>query len=154
MDVLSGLIPDSAGEEGSAELAESVDMGEYSGGRNPVGDQSKIHFFSSTMFVFIILTTLLCTWIVEKKNMLIKIEIVILFYTIFALLDFFCGFIGMEIIGEQFWIEIYKFPKSTVQCMFFLIPRVAAMGFLMKWEEKSLVLKENRKILALLCVVF
>lgn len=119
-----------------------------------LGINRKFIFFSSTMFVFIILTTLLCTWIVEKKNMLIKIEIVILFYTIFALLDFFCGFIGMEIIGEQFWIEIYKFPKSTVQCMFFLIPRVAAMGFLMKWEEKSLVLKENRKILALLCVVF
>ena len=86
--------------------------------------------------------------------MLIKIEIITLFYTILALLDFFCGFISMEMIGKQFWIEIYKFSQSMLQCVLFLIPRAGAILFLMKWKEKSLILKENRKILALLCVVF
>ena len=106
------------------------------------------------MFVFVISITLLCAWIVERKNMLIKIEIITLFYTILALLDFFCGFISMEMIGKQFWIEIYKFSQSMLQCVLFLIPRAGAILFLMKWKEKSLILKENRKILALLCVVF
>ena len=41
-----------------------------------------------------------------------------------------------------------------LQCVLFLIPRAVAILFLMKWKEKSLILKENRKILALLCVVF
>lgn len=60
----------------------------------------------------------------------------------------------MEVIGKQFWIEIYKFSQSMLQCVLFLIPRAVAILFLMKWKEKSLILKENRKILALLCVVF
>lgn len=119
-----------------------------------LGINRKIIFFSNTMFIFIILATLLCAWIVERKNMLIKIEIITLFYTILALLDFFCGFITMEVIGKQFWIEIYKFSQSMLQCVLFLIPRAVAILFLMKWKEKSLILKENRKILALLCVVF
>lgn len=119
-----------------------------------LGINLKIIFFSSTMFIFIILATLLCAWIVERKNMLIKIEIITLFYTILALFDFFCGFITMEVIGKQFWIEIYKFSQSMLQCVLFLIPRAVAILFLMKWKEKSLILKENRKILALLCVVF
>lgn len=119
-----------------------------------LGINRKILFFSISMFVFVISITLLCAWIVERKNMLIKIEIITLFYTILALLDFFCGFISMEMIGKQFWIEIYKFSQSMLQCVLFLIPRAGAILFLMKWKEKSLILKENRKILALLCVVF
>lgn len=119
-----------------------------------LGINRKLLFFSITMFVFVISITLLCAWIVERKNMLIKIEIITLFYTILALLDFFCGFITMEVIGKQFWIEIYKFSQSMLQCVLFLMPRSGAILFLMKWKEKSLILKENRKILALLCVVF
>ncbi len=106
------------------------------------------------MFVFVISITLFCAWIVERKNMLIKIEIIILYYTILALLDFFCGFISMEMIGKQFWEEIYKFSQSMVQCALFLIPRAGVALLLAKWQEKSLVLEGDRKTLALLCVVF
>ena len=119
-----------------------------------LGINRKIIFFSSTMFIFIILATLLCAWIVERKNMLIKIEIITLFYTILALFDFFCGFITMEVIGKQFWIEIYKFSQSMVQCALFLIPRAGVALLLAKWEENGLVLKGDRKKLALLCDMF
>ena len=119
-----------------------------------LGINRKIIFFSSTMFIFIILATLLCAWIVERKNMLIKIEIITLFYTILALFDFFCGFITMEVIGKQFWIEIYKFSQSMVQCALFLIPRAGVALLLAKWQEKSLVLEGDRKKLALLCAMF
>lgn len=119
-----------------------------------LGINRKIIFFSSTMFIFIILATLLCAWIVERKNMLIKIEIITLFYTILALFDFFCGFITMEVIGKQFWIEIYKFSQSMVQCALFLIPRAGVALLLAKWEENGLVLKGDRKKLALLCAMF
>ena len=143
--MLSGLIPDGIGEGASAEMAKGADLGEYSG---------KLLFFSITMFVFVISITLFCAWIVERKNMLIKIEIIILYYTILALLDFFCGFISMEMIGKQFWEEIYKFSQSMVQCALFLIPRAGVALLLAKWQEKSLVLEGDRKTLALLCVVF
>lgn len=119
-----------------------------------LGINRKLLFFSITMFVFVISITLLCAWIVERKNMLIKIEIIILYYTILALLDFFCGFISMEMIGKQFWEEIYKFSQSMVQCALFLIPRAGVALLLAKWQEKSLVLEGDRKTLALLCVVF
>lgn len=119
-----------------------------------LGINRKILFFSISMFVFVISITLLCAWIVERKNMLIKIEIIILYYTILALLDFFCGFISMEMIGKQFWEEIYKFSQSMVQCALFLIPRAGVALLLAKWQEKSLVLEGDRKTLALLCVVF
>lgn len=119
-----------------------------------LGINRKIIFFSSTMFIFIILATLLCAWIVERKNMLIKIEIITLFYTILALFDFFCGFITMEVIGKQFWIEIYKFSQSMVQCALFLILRAGVALLLAKWEENGLVLKGDRKKLALLCAMF
>ena len=119
-----------------------------------LGINRKLLFFSITMFVFVISITLFCAWIVERKNMLIKIEIIILYYTILALLDFFCGFISMEMIGKQFWEEIYKFSQSMVQCALFLIPRAGVALLLAKWQEKSLVLEGDRKTLALLCVVF
>lgn len=119
-----------------------------------LGINRQILFFSITMFVFVISITLLCAWIVERKNMLIKIEIIILYYTILALLDFFCGFISMEMIGKQFWEEIYKFSQSMVQCALFLIPRAGVALLLAKWEENGLVLKGDRKKLALLCAVF
>ena len=119
-----------------------------------LGINRKILFFSISMFVFVISITLLCAWIVERKNMLIKIEIIILYYTILALLDFFCGFISMEMIGKQFWEEIYKFSQSMVQCALFLIPRAGVALLLAKWEENGLVLKGDRKTLALLCGVF
>ena len=121
---------------------------------NILGINRKLLFFSITMFVFVISITLFCAWIVERKNMLIKIEIIILYYTILALLDFFCGFISMEMIGKQFWEEIYKFSQSMVQCALFLIPRAGVALLLAKWQEKSLVLEGDRKTLALLCVVF
>ena len=119
-----------------------------------LGINRKLLFFSITMFVFVISITLFCAWIEERKNMLIKIEIIILYYTILALLDFFCGFISMEMIGKQFWEEIYKFSQSMVQCALFLIPRAGVALLLVKWKEKSMVLKGDRKTLALLCGVF
>ena len=119
-----------------------------------LGINRKLLFFSITMFVFVISITLFCAWIVERKNMLIKIEIIILYYTILALLDFFCGFISMEMIGKQFWEEIYKFSQSMVQCALFLIPRAGVALLLAKWEENGLVLKGDRKKLALLCAMF
>lgn len=119
-----------------------------------LGINRKLLFFSITMFVFVISITLFCAWIEERKNMLIKIEIIILYYTILALLDFFCRFISMEMIGKQFWEEIYKFSQSMVQCALFLIPRAGVALLLVKWKEKSMVLKGDRKTLALLCGVF
>ena len=45
-----------------------------------LGINRKILFFSISMFVFVISITLLCAWIVERKNMLIKIEILYLIF--------------------------------------------------------------------------
>lgn len=118
-----------------------------------LGINRKIIFFSRTMFAFLILVTVLCIGIVDRKNMFFKIEIILLFYTFFSLMDFFCGFISMEMIGKQFGEEIYKFPQSIVQCVLFLIPRAGVVLLLAKWKESSLVLKGDRKTLALLCTV-
>lgn len=117
-----------------------------------MGINRKIIFFSTLMFAFSILVTWLCALGVERKNVLIKLQIIILYYTIFALLDFFFGFISMEVIGQRFFDDIYKFSQSIVQCVLYLISRVCIAVLLMKWDHHGWYRKDDRNVLVWLCI--
>lgn len=116
-----------------------------------MGINRKLIFFSRTMFLLTILITMFCNWVIDRTCAMMKMELIVLYYTVLALLDFFCGFIGIEIIGQHFFDDIYMFSQSIVQCVLFLIPRVCIAILLMKWDHYGWYRKNDRNVLALLC---
>ena len=111
-------------------------------------------FFSHTIFVFCLLLTMLCIYILFKKNIAIKIEIIILYFTSLALLDFFCAFLSMSFIGTDFYNSIYRFSGTNAQAVLFLIPRGCMAILLVKWKQKIQEICEYKKALAILCITF
>lgn len=116
-----------------------------------MGVNRKLIFFSRTMFVFAILFTLFCSWVIDKRNSWMKAELVVFYYTLLSLVDFFCGFIGIEIIGRHFLGDVYLFTQSILQCVLFLLPRVCVAFLIMKWNFYGWY-REYHKSILWICV--
>lgn len=116
-----------------------------------MGINRKLIFFSRTMFVLVILATTLCNWVIDRTRASMKTELIVLYYTVLALLDLFCGFIAIEIIGQHFIDDIYMFSQSIIQCIVFLLPRVCIATLLMRWDHHRWYGENSGVVLALVC---
>ena len=58
----------------------------------------------------------------------------------------------MEVIGQRFFDDIYKFSQSIVQCVLYLISRVCIAVLLMKWDHHGWYRKDDRNVLVWLCI--
>lgn len=88
-----------------------------------------ILFFSSTMFLFCIIVTGFCVWIVSRKDFLLILGMCTMFFSLLSLVDFLGAFISMLFLKESFGIMVYQEP-SLWQIGIFLCVRVIGQPFL------------------------
>ncbi len=65
-----------------------------------------VTFFSRSVFIFCVLVTSICMWIIKKKSLVI-FGMNLFFFTLVRILDFFFAFVSMEILGRNFTYKIY-----------------------------------------------
>lgn len=118
-----------------------------------LGVNRRLLFYSHYMFYFSVIMTALCVWSVAKKDIVIKVDIVFLYYLCLAFQDFFFAFMSMNFLGEAFFSSIYKFPEEEIQVVIFLVPRVCLMILLFKWRERVEGIQGYKKSLFLLCII-
>lgn len=109
-----------------------------------MGINRNMIFFSHTVFYMSILVTAIFTFCIESKDRIIKLGLISLFFSVLALLDFFCAFLSMQFIGENFYESIYKFSEEKVQIMLFLIPRGSITFLIIKWKENVSEIKSHK----------
>lgn len=118
-----------------------------------LGINRSMLFFSHTVFYISLLFTAIFICCITKKDRLIKGEIVALYFTSLALLDFFSAFMSMVFIGENFYNTIYKFSGEGIQTILFLFPRGFILCLLIKWKDLTQEIRDYKKWLFFLCVV-
>ena len=58
-------------------------------------------FFSIIMFLFCVIVTVTCVWIVNRKNVLLIFSVIFLYYTLISLMDFVFAFVSMEFLKQN-----------------------------------------------------
>lgn len=64
-------------------------------------------FFSIIMFLFCVIVTVTCVWIVNRKNVLLIFSVIFLYYTLISLMDFVFAFVSMEYLKQNFLNMIF-----------------------------------------------
>lgn len=105
-------------------------------------------FFSHVMFGVAVLITTMCAWIIKRKNFLIVLGVVILYYSSVALLDFFFAFGSMIFLEDEFYQAVYKNSDSFWQEIIFICSRIiigVGISLLQKKQEikKSFIASRN-----------
>lgn len=116
-----------------------------------------IAFFSRYMFFVCILITIICACWIKKKEFLLIVGIVTLYYASVSLADFFFAFGSMTFLKEGFYQAVYVDSASFWQEIIFLCSRVGiAVGgyFLQKKKEIRESFIEFRYLLIVVSFIF
>ena len=120
-----------------------------------LGANRKIGFFSSLMFLFCILNTCMVSFfIVENEKNLITV-IVVLYYLVIALLDFYFAFLSISFLKEKFLDAVYYRALSCWKCLIYALTRIIIVGgilFLKKRKDIWSVILELKNFLWLYVV--
>lgn len=114
-------------------------------------------FFSRYMFLACILISIICACWINKKEFLLIVGIVMLYYSSVSLADFFFAFGSIVFLKEGFYQAVYIDSTSVWQELIFLCSRVCiAVGvhFLQKKKEIRESIIEFRYFLIVVSFVF
>lgn len=89
-----------------------------------VGINRNLLFFSQDMFIISTAVTCICVIVINGQNKLLKIIIIILYYTMVALIDLFVAFVSMMLFSHEFRDMVYVYADSPVESMIFICTRV------------------------------
>lgn len=92
-------------------------------GINAGGNRSLI-FFSQYEFIVCVAVTCICVLLISGQYKFLRIIIVILYYALVALVDFFAAFVSMIVLRHEFKNVIYLYANSMVECILFFCVRL------------------------------
>lgn len=120
-----------------------------------LGINREIIYFSNIMFIFSVLVTVLCVFLIKKKQFLFIIETTIWYLAGIASLDFFFAFISMTIFETDFYQFIYYTPsKPGAQIILLLFSRGSVFIVFRKiWKRQRINLEEWKSWLAVGCIL-
>lgn len=105
-----------------------------------------VSFFSHVMFLFCIIVTISCVWIVNRKVLLLIFSVVFLYYTLISLMDFVFAFISMELLQQNFTNMVFVRAETWWPLIIYLFSRLLIGGGIFylykKIEDISKVVKE------------
>ena len=116
----------------------------------------QIVFFSHNMWILSMLITSLFVVTILRKHFLLAIEVVLIFYSAIALLDFFFVFIVESLSGGIFWYKVYFETISWWGMLILCATRVVGiylLGLARKMLPKGIDYFVIEKILVPICVV-
>ena len=101
-----------------------------------LGNNRKLVFFSYTMFFIVFALTSLSGWIIKGKEGILITEIVVSYYSLVALLDFFWSFISMIFLKQYFIREYFRSPQTWYTFFIFLCSRILVFIVFVYTEKK------------------
>lgn len=88
------------------------------------GINRSLLFFSQDVFLVSVVITCICVVLINGQNKLLKTIVVILYYTIVALIDFFTAFMCMTVLKNEFKNIVYVYADSLMESMLFICARI------------------------------
>ncbi|MCI9023305.1 MAG: GHKL domain-containing protein [Dorea sp.] len=92
-------------------------------GINAGGNRSLI-FFSRVAFIVCVVATCICAILINGQYRFLRIIIIILYYALVALMDFFAAFVSMIVLRHEFKNMVYLYANSMMKCILFLCVRL------------------------------
>lgn len=99
-----------------------------------------IVFFSYLMFAIEVFFTVICVTWITRKNLLLILGLVMSYYSLMSLLDFFFLFMSTIFINETVLYDYYG--VSLFQLPIYFISRMIMVGFIYFLKERAKILKE------------
>lgn len=93
---------------------------------------------------------------IHKQNILLKTSIIILYYTVIALLDFFFAFVTMIILKQEFDGIIFWYANSLSECMLYICSRIFATVsaiLIVKHKYEETYICELQSILLVITII-
>ena len=84
-----------------------------------VGGNRSLIFFSQFAFIVCVAVTCICVLLISGQYKFLRIIIVILYYALVALLDFFAAFVSMIVLRHEFKNVVYLYANSMMECILF-----------------------------------
>lgn len=114
-------------------------------------------FFSHYMFLFCVLSTVLCVWGIKRKDFLLIVGSVTLYYASVSLVDFFFAFGSTTFLKQEFYQAVYINSTSICQILIFICSRVsiaAGVYLLQKKKEIQESFIESRNLMLVVSFIF
>ena len=89
-----------------------------------VGGNRSLIFFSQFAFIVCVAVTCICVLLISGQYKFLRIIIVILYYALVALLDFFAAFVSMIVLRHEFKNVVYLYANSMIECILFFCVRL------------------------------
>ena len=89
-----------------------------------IGGNRSLIFFSRFAFIVCVVATCICVILISRQYKLLKIIIIILYYSLVALVDFFAAFVSMIVLRHEFKNVVYLYANSIMECILFLCVRL------------------------------
>lgn len=89
-----------------------------------VGGNRSLIFFSQYAFIVCVVATCICVVLINGQYRFLRIIIIILYYSLVALMDFFAAFVSMIVLRHEFKNVVYLYANSTMECILFLCVRL------------------------------
>lgn len=121
-----------------------------------LGINRNMFYFSHTMFVIEIVIMSIPFCILYFRKWYVIVELIIIYNSILAMLDFFWAFCGMAFL-KDFWHIIYVFGNSPWKCFLLLLSRGLMAFLVFRWnslQRKEEFLEEAQKLLVMVAIVF
>lgn len=114
-----------------------------------------ILFFADNVWTWTIIAC--CVWlvIILRKNIIEIIELVVIYGSMIALLDFFYAYMIMTLLQEQFWNEVYFMAASGWSVLIYALTRICALImvlFVRKFLPDNFPVRECRTVFLLAAI--
>lgn len=95
-------------------------------------------FFSYVMFLVCSIITSMCIIYIRRKNAILDTGLVVLFFSLMSLMDFFFAFIFMFFMHQQFEYRVY-YMSSVWQVIIFLLSRLLVLVYIAVIHKKKAI---------------
>jgi hypothetical protein len=89
-----------------------------------VGRNRSLIFFSQYAFIICVVATCICVILINGQYRFLRIIIIILYYSLVALADFFVAFVSMIVLRHEFKNAVYLYANSIMECILFFCVRL------------------------------
>lgn len=121
-----------------------------------VGINRSLIFFSQYAFIINVVVTCICVIMVSGQNKFLKIVIIILYYVLVALADFFAAFVCMAILRHEFKDMVYTYANSLMESMVFICTRIViaiCIYLIVKQNFNKIYIREFQSILLFIMII-
>ena len=121
-----------------------------------VGGNRSLIFFSQIAFIVCVVATCICVILLNGQYRFLKIIIIILYYSLVALADFFAAFVSMIVLRHEFKNVVFLYANSIMECILFLCVRliVACCVYqVVKQKFDKAYIREFQRMLLMIMII-